>query len=105
MDQIIMILKQRLMALPYTVFQPQALELCARKVGATSGDMRKALGICRLVRVDHMAIALSRAYKSPIIDTIQSLPHHQLIVLCSVVKLFHKGKKDTTIGEGILKLG
>ncbi|KAL4555980.1 hypothetical protein LXL04_038614 [Taraxacum kok-saghyz] len=108
MDQIIMILKQRLMALPYTVFQPQALELCARKVAASSGDMRKALGICRgaierletelrddtctsnltsMVRVDHMAIALSRAYKSPI------------IVLCSAVKLFRKEKKDTTIGE------
>ncbi|KAJ0902192.1 putative Cell division protein Cdc6/18 [Helianthus annuus] len=129
MDQIIMILKQRLMALPYTVFQPQTLELCARmhhlnecmqKVAAASGDMRKALGICRgaiemletelrestctstltsMVRVDHMAIALSRAYKSPIVDTIQSLPQHQQIVLCSVVKLFRKGKKDTTIGE------
>ncbi|GJX21405.1 cell division control protein 6 homolog B-like protein [Tanacetum coccineum] len=120
MDQIIMILKQRLMALPYTVFQPQALELCARKVSAASGDMRKALGICRgaiemletelrenactsnlssMVRVDHMAIALSRAYKSPIVDTIQSLPQHQQIVLCSAVKLFRRGKKDTTIGE------
>ncbi|THG21808.1 hypothetical protein TEA_023205 [Camellia sinensis var. sinensis] len=46
-DQIILILQQRLMALPYTVFQPQALELCARKVAAASGDMRKALCICR----------------------------------------------------------
>ncbi|KAJ0430385.1 putative Cell division protein Cdc6/18 [Helianthus annuus] len=84
MDQIIMILKQRLMALPYTVFQPQALELCARKVAAASGDMRKALGICRLVRVDHMAIALSRAYKSPIVDTIQSLPQHQQVLFLTV---------------------
>ncbi|KAL4561353.1 hypothetical protein LXL04_033518 [Taraxacum kok-saghyz] len=75
-------------ALPYTVFQPQALELCARKVATSSGDMRNALGICRgaierletelrddtctsnltsMVRFDHMAIALSRAYKSPIV--------------------------------------
>ncbi|XP_076910681.1 cell division control protein 6 homolog B-like [Bidens hawaiensis] len=120
MDQIMIILKQRLMALPYTVFQPQALELCARKVAAASGDMRKALGICRgaiemleselreslctstltsMVRVDHMAIALSKAYKSPIVDTIQSLPQHQQIVLCSAVKRFRRGKKDTTIGE------
>ncbi|XP_071714131.1 cell division control protein 6 homolog B-like [Rutidosis leptorrhynchoides] len=120
MNQIIIILKQRLMALPYTIFQPQALELCARKVAAASGDMRKALGICRgaiemleselrdstctsnltsMVRVDHMAIALSRAYKSPIVDTIQSLPQHQQIILCSAVKLFRRGKKDTTIGE------
>lgn len=33
-------------ALPYTVFQPQALEVCARKVAASSGDMTQALGIC-----------------------------------------------------------
>ncbi|KAJ0839183.1 putative winged helix-like DNA-binding domain superfamily [Helianthus annuus] len=96
------------------------LNECMQKVAAAFGDIRKALGICRgaiemietelrestctstltsMVRVDHMAIALSRAYKSPIVDTIQSLPQHQQIVLCSVVKLFRKGKKDTTIGE------
>nr|GEZ84216.1 cell division control protein 6 homolog B-like isoform X1 [Tanacetum cinerariifolium] len=66
-----------------------------QKVSATSGDIRKALGICRgaiemletklrenactlnltsMVRVDHMAIALLRAYKSPIVVAIQSLP-------------------------------
>ncbi|KAI3764732.1 hypothetical protein L2E82_14745 [Cichorium intybus] len=69
------------MALPYIVFQPQAFELCPRKVAASSGDMRKALGICRSsnVRVDHMATALSKAYKSPIVDTIQSLPQHQQV--------------------------
>ncbi|KAI7979247.1 hypothetical protein LOK49_Contig434G00005 [Camellia lanceoleosa] len=120
-DQIILILQQRLMALPYTVFQPQALELCARKVAAASGDMRKALCICRnaiemleaelrdsacnldfynlQVRVNHMAVALSKTYRSPILDTIQSLPQHQQIILCSAVKLFCRGKKDTTIGE------
>ncbi|KAL2486395.1 Cell division control protein 6-like protein [Abeliophyllum distichum] len=140
-DQIITILKQRLMALPYTVFQPQALELCARKVAAASGDMRKALSICRsaieileveirdsisklsspslesddhqrsaaydilpkpvnnIVRVDHVAIALSKAYRSPVVDTIQSLPQHQQIILCSAVKFFRGGKKDTTVGE------
>ncbi|KAA8543751.1 hypothetical protein F0562_022072 [Nyssa sinensis] len=110
-DQIVVILQQRLMALPYTVFQPQALELCARKVAAASGDMRKALCVCRSaiemleaelrestcnlnfpsVRVDHMAVALSKTYRSPIVDTIQSLPQHQ--------QLFRGGKKDATIGE------
>ncbi|XP_059626955.1 cell division control protein 6 homolog B-like [Cornus florida] len=142
-DQIITILQQRLTVLPYTVFQSQALELCARKVAAASGDMRKALCICRsaiemleaelresscnlnmpsvenvlfdqhttparesltkqeidIVRVDHMATALSKTYRSPIVDTIQSLPQHQQIILCSAVKLFRRGKKDTTIGE------
>ncbi|KAF6153542.1 hypothetical protein GIB67_027409 [Kingdonia uniflora] len=52
-EQILRILQQRLMftfsykALPYDVFHPQALELCARKVAAASGDMRKALCVCR----------------------------------------------------------
>ncbi|KAL3367319.1 hypothetical protein AABB24_011847, partial [Solanum stoloniferum] len=142
-DQIISILQQRLKAFPYTVFQPQALELCARKVASASGDMRKALWICRsaiemlesdirdsinsldlpslhggvsdqqrdcacdkalihesnVVRVDHVAIALSKAYRSPVVDTIQSLPQHQQIILCSAVKLFRGKKKDATIGE------
>ncbi|PHU16161.1 Cell division control protein 6 -like protein [Capsicum chinense] len=141
--QIISILQQRLKAFPYTVFQPQALELCARKVASASGDMRKALWICRsaiemleseirdtinsldlpslhggvsdqqrdgacdeslihesnVVRVDHVAIALSKAYRSPVVDTIQSLPQHQQIILCSAVKLFRGKKKDATIGE------
>ncbi|KAL1332581.1 hypothetical protein AAHE18_11G037700 [Arachis hypogaea] len=46
-DQILRILEERLNELPYTVFQRQALELCARKVAAASGDMRKALCIFR----------------------------------------------------------
>ncbi|KAI8015297.1 hypothetical protein LOK49_LG05G01407 [Camellia lanceoleosa] len=93
------------------------------QIAAASGDMRKALCICRSaiemlqaelresacnldfslaekwVRVDHMAIALSKTYRSPIMDTVQSLPQHQQIILCSAVKLFRGGKKDTTIGE------
>ncbi|KVH94068.1 AAA+ ATPase domain-containing protein, partial [Cynara cardunculus var. scolymus] len=140
MDHIIIILKQRLMALSYTVFQPQALELCARQVDVvlnykthtirilaesscsiwryeeSSWYLQVGMGaiemletelresactsnLSSMVRVDHMAIALSRAYKSPIVDTIQSLPQHQQIVLCSAVKLFWRGKKDTTIKE------
>ncbi|XP_058114913.1 cell division control protein 6 homolog B-like [Magnolia sinica] len=135
-EQILRILQQRLMALAYDSFQPQALELCARKVAAASGDMRKALSVCRsaiemleadlrdlsagkapsaqlvtpaselltkqemdVVRVDHMALALSKTFKSVIVDTIQSLPQHQQILLCSAVKLFRRAKKDTTIGE------
>ncbi|KAL5580776.1 hypothetical protein UlMin_013218 [Ulmus minor] len=141
-DQILKILQERLVALPYTVFQPQALELCARKVAAASGDMRKALCVCRsaiemleaelrdssnnlnwssaektfseqidsdddvltkkkidVVRIDHMALALSKTYKSPVVDTIQSLPQHQQIILCSAVKLFRGVKKETTVGE------
>ena len=46
-----------------------------------------------------MAVALSKTYKSPVVETIQSLPQHQQIILCSAVKLFRGAKKDTTVGE------
>ncbi|XP_004506723.1 cell division control protein 6 homolog B-like [Cicer arietinum] len=141
-DQILRILEERLNELPYIVFQHQALELCARKVAAASGDMRNALCICRsaiemleaeiresacsvnaleekssseqnlptapdfvkkqefdMVRIDHMALALSKTYRSPVVDTIQSLPHHQQIILCSSMKHFRAAKKDTILGE------
>ena len=124
-DQILRILRERLMVLPYVAFQSKALELCARKVAAASGDMRKALSVCRsaleileieirgysdpesqaptpddpVVRIDHMAAALSKTFKSPVVDTIQSLPQHQQIIMCSAAKAFRGTKKDATVGE------
>ncbi|KAL0865326.1 hypothetical protein Bca101_044444 [Brassica carinata] len=124
-DQILRILQERLMILPYVAFQSNALELCARKVAAASGDMRKALSVCRsaleileieirgypgpesqgptpddpVVRIDHMSAALSKTFKSPVVDTIQSLPHHQQIIMCSAAKAFRGTKKDATVGE------
>ncbi|KAK8931308.1 hypothetical protein KSP39_PZI016736 [Platanthera zijinensis] len=118
--QIVEILQQRLETLGYRVFQPLALEYCARKVAAASGDMRKVLDVCRTavevletelrdcatkeqadsVTFDHMDAALSKAFKSPKLDILQSLPQHQQIILCSLVKLFNSSKKNaTTIGE------
>ncbi|CAF1924067.1 unnamed protein product [Brassica napus] len=129
-DQILKILHERLMVLPYVAFQSNALELCARKVAAASGDMRKALSVCRsalqilesdirglpgpesqgptpadpVVRIDHMATALSKTFKSPVVDTIQSLPQHQQIIICSAAKAFRGTKKDATIGELYLEI-
>ncbi|KAL9238700.1 hypothetical protein vseg_013089 [Gypsophila vaccaria] len=140
-DQIQRILQERLATLPNQVFQPQALELCARKVAAASGDMRKALCVCRsaievleseikdiasdidkiavedgssdqenipvspvfretdVVQIHHMALALAKTFKSPVVETIQSLPQHQQIILCSAVKISREGKNASTIGE------
>ncbi|KAG7653389.1 P-loop containing nucleoside triphosphate hydrolase [Arabidopsis suecica] len=123
--QILRILQERVMVLSYVAFQPKALELCARKVAAASGDMRKALCVCRsaleileievrrsagpesqgptpddsMVRMDHMAAALSKTFKSPVVETIQSLPQHQQIIICAATKDFRGSKKDATVGE------
>ncbi|CAL5388548.1 unnamed protein product [Camellia sinensis] len=99
-------------ALPYIVFQPQALELCARKVAAASGDMRKALCICRsaieMLQAELRESACnldfslaengySNQQTTPACDLIKQ--GIDIIILCSAVKLFCGGKKDTTIGE------
>ncbi|KAI5084168.1 hypothetical protein GOP47_0000337 [Adiantum capillus-veneris] len=47
-EQVLAVLNQRLKALPFSAFHPEALELCARKVAAASGDMRRALHVCRI---------------------------------------------------------
>lgn len=83
--------------------------------------MRKALSVCRsaieiieidirgspgpesqgptpdnpVVRMDN----ISKTFKSPVVDTIQTLPQHQQIIICSAAKAFRGSKKDATIGE------
>ncbi|RLN04043.1 hypothetical protein C2845_PM13G14930 [Panicum miliaceum] len=118
-DQISDIIKHRLKVLEYDVFEPLALEFCARKVAAATGDMRKALGVCRsavevleaklqdssdqelgIVTFDHMDIALSKAFKSAVVDSILCLPQQQQMVLCALANTFqHCKKKSTTLGE------
>ncbi|CAO2195308.1 unnamed protein product [Urochloa humidicola] len=117
-DQISDIIRHRLKVLEYDVFELLALEFCARKVAAATGDMRKALGVCRsavevlearlqvsdeelgIVTFDHMDIALSKAFKSPVVDSILCLPQHQQMVLCALANTFqHCKKKATTLGE------
>ncbi|KAF8775276.1 hypothetical protein HU200_004681 [Digitaria exilis] len=117
-DQICDIIKHRLKVLEYDVFEPLALEFCARKVAAATGDMRKALGVCRsavevlearlqdsdkelgIVTFDHMDVALSKAFKSAVVDSILCLPQHQQMVLCALANTFqHCKKKATTLGE------
>jgi len=46
-----------------------------------------------------MAKALARTFRSPVVETIQNLPQHQQMVLCSAVLLFRRAKKDATLGE------
>jgi len=64
------LLRARLATLPWRVFEDAALDLCARRVAAASGDMRRAL------------------------------PRHHLLTLCTAVLLFRGGdRKDATLGE------
>ena len=123
--QLKVLLKQRLATLPFKAFEDSALELCARKVGAATGDMRKALNVCAtaidmcvqdanapptgdtvatakavsVVKISYMARALSKTYASPVVDSIRALPQMQQMVLCSAVRLLKNAKTmETTLG-------
>lgn len=124
--QIKELLKQRLASLPFKAFEDSALELCSRKVGAATGDMRKALNVCAtaidicvqeatksagedseeapatvkgIVKIAHMARALSKTFASPVVDSIRALPQMQQMVLCSAVKLFRNASTmETNMG-------
>jgi len=120
--QLKVLLKQRLASLPFKAMEDSAIELCSRKVGAATGDMRKALNVCAtaidlcvqeatrpmddqpapapgIVKISHMARALSKTYASLIVDSIRALPQMQQMVLCSAVKLLKNAKTmETTLG-------
>ena len=119
------LLRQRLRPLSDRVFEPAALELCARKVAAAAGDMRRLLGAARaaaeiaaaeaptaaeedgqglpgggyFVTLSHMARGLAKVFKSPIVDAIRGLPQHQQLALCGAVRLFRgAATKEQTLG-------
>ncbi|KAL2923117.1 Cell division control protein 6-like protein B, partial [Bienertia sinuspersici] len=52
-----------------------------------------------IVQIHHMAVALLKTYRSPVVETIQFLPEHQQVILCTAVKLFRERKKESTGGE------
>ena len=95
------VLQRRLAQLPGPVFAPPALMLCARKVAAASGDMRRALEVCRKA-VDHVttgpvgmrevAAALARVNggagsMSTRVAAIRDLPLQQQLLLCAARKV------------------
>lgn len=52
----------------------------------------KMVGERLQVRIDHVAAALSKVYKSPVVDTILSLPQHQQVgYICNMVGYFRDG--------------
>jgi cell division control protein 6 len=77
-----------------------ALEILEIEVrGSIDQEPKGPVPECQVVKMDHMIAALSKTFKSPIVDTIQSLPQHQQIIVCSAAKAFRGSKKDRTIAE------
>jgi len=55
--QVLSILSSKLASLPWPVFQSQALELAARKVSSSTGDLRKVFQVCDVLEFSSYDIA------------------------------------------------
>ncbi|KAH0876821.1 hypothetical protein HID58_064215, partial [Brassica napus] len=84
-------------------FLPKLKSLNCENLGLPGPESQGPTPADPVVRIDHMATALSKTFKSPVVDTIQSLPQHQQIIICSAAKAFRGTKKDATIGEKYVK--
>ncbi|KAJ9082578.1 AAA ATPase [Entomophthora muscae] len=91
---------------PKLFFNPAALEFCARKVASVSGDLRRALDLCRQavniaeseasagpmiqISVGHILKAEQASAGSPVIKTIKALPPNAQVLLAAILHLIHK---------------
>lgn len=116
-DQLIQIVHSRLKG--SAAMDADAIELCARKVGAVSGDARRVLEICRracelaednfnknpsttgtaLVTMHHINAALKEMILSTNVFAIQNASFHEQLVLCCLyTELSKNGNFETTFG-------
>ena len=81
-------------------FDPDALELCARKVSSVSGDVRRILEICRRakalrdrscgkrtdakVAIEHMDQVLKEMFESGTVLALQTASLHERLFVCAV---------------------
>jgi len=111
-EQLICIVAARLDGLE--VFDPDAVQLVARKVASLSGDARRALDICRrateiaqregggegLVGMAHVSAAHEEMYCSPRITAIRCCSEYQKLFLRSIVACFRKtGFEETSFNR------
>ncbi|EKX53486.1 origin recognition complex subunit 1 [Guillardia theta CCMP2712] len=80
-------------------FDAKAVELCSRKVAAVSGDVRKALQLCRyacelarqdksdFVSLKHIEMAVKQLFSNPYVAAVQGSSLLEKIVICSAVQL------------------
>ncbi|KAF3577951.1 hypothetical protein DY000_02034752 [Brassica cretica] len=66
--------------------------------GSTDQEPQSPVAEDQVVKkMNHMVTSLANTFKSPLVDTIQSILQHQQIVVCSAAKAFRESKKDISI--------
>lgn len=112
-----------------TIIQENAIALCARKIASTSGDLRKALDVCRqaiemaeresktssnssslpsnvTVTISHIIKVLNNSAGSPILQKIRALNvHSKLIMVAAVLAVMEINKFNSNGTDTGAKLG
>lgn len=97
-SQLIEIIASRLEGLE--IFDRDAIELCARKIGSISGDARRALDICRRaveiaavknegakeVKMEHIDMAIKEMFSSSVMQYISTLSISQQLFLIAIIR-------------------
>ena len=113
-QQLVQIVRTRLAH--FNIFSPNAIELCARKVGSVSGDARRALAICRRaielaeetsiestdeeISCDLIQKVILEMYSGPGIQAIRKATLHQRIFLVSIFRASRvEGKPEVAFGD------
>lgn len=119
-DQLVKIIEARLpQEEKYSMIDRIAIQLCARKVAAKSGDARSSLDICRralemtaqqnadgkakkvgISQIDKLMSSSTQATMKKTSDS-ETLPFEQKLVICSLFKITRKQKVPTV---GVSKL-
>ena len=113
-DEIVDIIKGRLMEANANIMDSAAMELCARKIAAV-GDLRKALDICNVsidlanresqgnvtagIKLTHVLTAMNRLFTSQNSIRIKGLNLHSKIIMAAFTKLLQLNAKNITVGE------
>lgn len=110
-QQLTTIIQSRLAGLS-GVFDAKAIEFCARKVSAVSGDARRALDICRraaeinsqkqlkTVDIESISETIKEMTSAPAMQMIMTASLHQKIFLHAILLVFREtGLTETTFGQ------
>lgn len=101
------------------VFEPDAIQFCARKVSQISGDARRCLDVCRysqlisraveihsesnddgLVMMDHIQKAIKEMNSSKSVKAVQNASLHQRIFLLAIINASRKcGTVDVVFSD------
>ena len=113
-QQLVTIVESRLAS--FNIFSPNAIELCARKVGSVSGDARRALAICRraielveessslfkneTISTELIQKVITEMYAGPGVQSIRKSSLQQRVFLVSIFRTARiNGKQEVEFGE------